>query len=161
MSTVFFSQRSYAHLVFCSCSYLVMWTRIFFFTRGVLYMALDVEQDELVLCGDSGRLVFLLILFWSFFQGSHFGTPIRPNSKSGPPDLAPPFLFEIAGVISQETKCIKNDATKCWCNKGGHITLNKKKGQTVAVPCTCLLSNPVCAKFDWLQTLELPKQHSF
>ena len=161
MSTVFFSQRSYAHLVFCSCSYLVMWTRIFFFTRGVLYMALDVEQDELVLCGDSGRLVFFAYPLLIFLSRVPFWHSHPTQQQIWAPRFSTTIFVRNCWGDFPRNKCIKNDATKCWCNKGGHITLNKKKGQTVAVPCTCLLSNPVCAKFDWLQTLELPKQHSF
>lgn len=111
-----------------------------------------------VLCGGSGS-VFFASPFWSFFQGSHLALPSARKQIWAPKKHH--IFSEIAGVISQETKWIKNDATKCWCNKGGHMTLNKKKAQTVAAPCTCLLSNPACAKFDWLQTLELPKQHSF
>lgn len=111
-----------------------------------------------VLCGGSGN-VFFASPFWSFFQGSHLALPSARKQIWAPKKHH--IFSEIAGVISQETKWIKNDATKCWCNKGGHMTLNKKKAQTVAAPCTCLLSNPACAKFDWLQTLELPKQHSF
>ena len=111
-----------------------------------------------VLCGGSGS-VFFASPFWSFFQGSHLALPSARKQIWAPKKHH--IFSEIAGVISQETKWIKNDATNCWCNKGGHMTLNKKKAQTVAAPCTCLLSNPACAKFDWLQTLELPKQHSF
>lgn len=122
------------------------------FTHGVLYMALDVEQDEL--CFVVVAVVFfLLLLFDLSFKGPIWHSH-RPESKSGPPKSTT-FFPKLLGWFP------KKQNTKCWCNKGGHMTLNKKKAQTVAAPCTCLLSNPACAKFDWLQTLELPKQHSF